>query len=156
MPLPFTPNRGNARVVGVCPRQYAVLLLNIGLRTVDRLRREISFVHNIFIFAGVCMRSERAKKNLIKMTRYSYPGGKINIFSLTHSLSRRQPPPPAASAFPVVPTSPILDHSDSAPPCQTHSATHRRATPRTPDAQDPALRSQNGLVSNYPRGLPPP
>jgi hypothetical protein len=137
MPLPFTPNRGNARVVGVCPRQYEVLLLNIGLRTVDRLRREISFVHNIFIFAGVCMRSERAKKNLIKMTRYSYPGGKsISSLSLSLSLavSRRRRPRPRSRSCPPhrFSTTPTARPLAKPIPRPTDALPHALPMPKTP------------------------
>lgn len=110
-----------------------------------------------FHFAGECIRSERAKKNLIKMTRYSYLGGK-SISSLSHSLSFS---PSATAASPVtvltpfMPTSPILDHSDNAPPAKpsprsTSVLPHAPLMPKTPRF---ILRP---FMSNYPHGLTPP
>lgn len=86
------------------------------------------------------------------MTRYSYPGGK-SISSLSLVLSLPVSPVPVITAF--VPTSPILDHSNNAPPCQTLFATHRRTThsPLMPESPLFVLRP---FVSNYSRGLTPP
>lgn len=157
---PFAPIIGSNSRRGVFVRRgmcsVVISRTSIGfVRAVDRLRRENIVRTKHFHFAGMCMRSEGAKKNLIKMTRYSYPGGGKSISSLSLSLSRRQPSPPSPARVPA--PHPILGHSGSAPPRQTHSATHRRATPPHSRCPRPrALRSQNSLVSNYPRGLPPP